>query len=172
MKRIAITFASALFALALFGCASAPTLPYPPLEGTWMYDFAASFDDSGQLEQVPEEWMTALKQDPDPTRDELMVLRDPPQFILVERKGRQLIIKGGGRFERVYFLDGVAQQGMQVTITPTSIVAVHSQPEMTQTESWELSRDLSTLTIRVQAESPKLPKPLDMRRVYRSSRTF
>ena len=116
--------------------------------------------------------MTALKQDPDPTRDELMVLRDPPQFILVERRGRQLIIKGGGRFERVYFLDGVPQEGMQVTLTPTSIVAVHSQPEMTQTESWELSRDLSTLTIRIQAESPKLPKPLDMRRVYRSSRTF
>lgn len=138
-----------------------------------MYDYASSFTETGELPEIPQEWLSELKQDSDPMRDRLLVLRNPPEILSIERMGPRLIINGGGRFERTYFVDGrAAAPGSEITLTPQSIVAVHREPELTLTETWMVSGDRSTLVVAVRAETPKLPKPLDIKRIYRSSRSF
>ncbi len=162
-----------IFAIAVSACATGPKLVYPPMEGNWMYDYAASVDQNGELPQIPQAWQSELKRDEDQTRDRLMVLMNPPELLAIERSGKRLVIQGGGRFERVYFIDGTpASPGVSVSISARSIVAVRTEPEMTLSETWELTADRSTLSVSIRAESPKLPKPLEIRRVYRSSRTF
>jgi hypothetical protein len=171
--KIAILLAS-LLALLVAGCASSPPpVVYPPIEGSWMYDYASSFSETGELPDIPQEWLSELKQDSNPMRDRLLVLRNPPEILSIERIGPRLIINGGGRFERTYFVDGrAAAPGSEITFTPQSIVAVHHEPELTLTETWTVSVDRSTLVVAVRAETPKLPKPLDVKRIYRSSRSF
>lgn len=161
-------------ALALTGCASStPPAVYPPIEGSWMYDYASSFTETGELPDIPQEWLSELKQTDDPMRDRLLVLRNPPEILAIERVGPRLIINGGGRFERTYFVDGrQAAPGSEITFSPQSIVAVHREPELTLTETWAVSVDRSMLVIAIRAETPKLPKPLEVKRIYRSSRSF
>lgn len=138
-----------------------------------MYDYAASLDETGDLPQVPQEWLSELKRDEDKTRDRLLVLMNPPELLAIEKVGKRLIIQGGGRFERVYLLDGTPPTPTSVvTFSEQSIVAVHTEPEMTLTETWEVSPNLSTLVVSIKVETSKLPKPLEVRRIYRSSRTF
>jgi hypothetical protein len=162
-----------IVAIVFFACATGPKPVYPPMEGNWMYDYGASVDQNGELPQIPQEWQSELKRDEDETRDRLMVLMNPPELLAIERAGKRLVIQGGGRFERVYFIDGTSPSpGVAVSISARSIVAVHTEPEMTMSETWEVSADRSTLSLAIRAESRKLPKPLELRRIYRSSRSF
>ena len=162
-----------LAAIALSACATGPKPVYPPILGTWMYDYAASLDETGDLPQVPQEWLSELKPDEDKTRDRLLVLMNPPELIAIETMGKRLYIHGGGRFERVYFLDGTPSSPTSVvTFSEQSIVAVHTEPEMTLTETWEVSPNRSTLVVSIRVETSKLPTPLEVRRIYRSSSSF
>lgn len=173
MKQLLHAALFALFAIAISGCASAPKLVYPPIEGNWMYDYAASVEQTGELPQVPQEWLSQLKRDVDKTRDRLLVLMNPPEILFIERIGKTLVIQGGGRFERRYALRETSPTpGSTIAISGTSIVAVHTEPELTLTESWEVSSDRSTLIVAIHADTPKLPKPLDVRRIYRSPSSF
>jgi len=173
MKRISRLALFALLAIAISACASGPKPVYPPIEGNWLYDYAASLDETGELPQLPQEWLSELKPDVDETRDRLLVLMNPSEILAIEAAGKRLIIKGGGRFERVYVLDGTSPSpNVKVTLSEKSIVAVHTEPELTLTETWEVSPDGSTLVVAIRAETPKLPKPIEIRRIYRSSRTF
>lgn len=138
-----------------------------------MYDYAASLDETGELPQMPQEWLSELKRDEDKTRDRLLVLMNPPELLAIETMGNRLYIQGGGRFERVYFLDGTPPSpNSVVTFSEQSIVAVHTEPEMTLTETWEVSPNRSTLVVSIRVETSKLPKPLVVRRIYRSSGSF
>lgn len=162
-----------LVAIAVSACATGPKPVYPPLTGTWMYDYAASLDETGEVPQMPQEWLSELKRDEDKTRDRLLVLMNPPELLAIETRGKRLYIQGGGRFERVYFLDGTSSSpNSVVTLSEQSIVAVHTEPEMTLTETWELSSNRSTLVVSIRVDTPKLPKPLVVHRVYRSSGSF
>lgn len=173
MKLTSSLLAASLAVLAFASCASTVEYVYPPLEGSWMYDYAASINDTGEVPTIPQEWLSELKQDNDPTRDRLMVLRNPPEILAIERVGGQLYIRGGGRFERTYKLDGTPPSPVsQVTFTESSIVAIHREPEMTLTETWRVSPERTTLFVAIRVETPKLPKPLDVVRIYRSSKAF
>lgn len=155
------------------GCATGTEYVYPRVEGSWMYDYAASINDTGELPQIPQEWLSELKQDSDPTRDRLLVLRNPPEILAIERIGGILYIRGGGRFERTYKLDGTPPSPVsEVKFTADSIVAVHREPEMTLTEVWRVSPEATTLFVEIRVETPKLQKPLDVVRIYRSSKAF
>jgi hypothetical protein len=173
MKSTRALLVSLFGALAFVSCASSTEYVYPAVEGTWMYDYASSINDTGEVPQIPQEWLSELKQDDDPTRDRLMVLRNPPEILAIERVGGLLYIQGGGRFERTYKLDGTPPSPVsQVTFTADSIIAVHREPEMTLTETWKVSPERTTLFVAIRVETPKLPKPLDVVRIYRSSKAF
>ena len=173
MKRLARPLLVTLFTLALSGCATGPALVYPPIEGNWMYDYMASVDESGEVPQIPQAWLSELKRDEDKLRDRLLVLKDPPEILAIERVGKRLYIHGGGRFERTYFLDGTSSSpSSTITLTASWIEATHTEPELILTELWEVSPDRKTLIVSIKAETPKLPKPLEVRRIYRSSSTF
>ena len=173
MRTRSVLLSLSLALLALAGCATGTEYVYPPIDGSWMYDYAASINDSGELPQIPQEWLSELKQDADPTRDRLLVLRNPPEILSIERIGGILYIRGGGRFERTYKLDGTPPSPVsEVKFTTDSIVAVHREPEMTLTEIWRVSPEKSTLFVEIRVETPKLPKPLDVVRIYRSSKAF
>lgn len=173
MTRLGNATLVATLLLVLSACATGPKPVYPPLTGTWMYDYAASLDETGELPQMPQEWLSELKREEDKTRDRLLVLMNPPELLAIETMGKRLYIQGGGRFERVYFLDGTpSSPNSVVTFTEQSIVAVHTEPEMTLTETWEVSPNRSTLVVSIRVETSKLPKPLVVRRVYRSSGSF
>lgn len=162
-----------LVAIAASACATGPAPVYPPIEGGWIYDYAASINDTGELPQIPQEWLSELKQDADPTRDRLLVLRNPPEILAIERMGNRLYIRGGGRFERTYLLDGTPPSPVsEIKFSADSIIATHREPEMTITEVWKVSPEGTTLLVGIRVETPKLPKPIDVVRIYRSSRAF
>jgi hypothetical protein len=70
-------------------------------------------------------------------------------------------------------LDGTPPSPVsQLTFSAESIIAVHREPEMTITETWAVSTDRSTLVVSIRVETAKLPEPLDVRRIYRSSHVF
>ncbi|MBI2215262.1 MAG: hypothetical protein HYU52_16555 [Acidobacteria bacterium] len=173
MKPTRFLLAALLILLAFVSCASRVDYVYPQVEGSWMYDYAASINDTGEVPSIPQEWLSELKQDADPTRDRLMVLRNPPEILYIERVGGQLHIQGGGRFERTYKLDGSAPSPTStLTLNESSIIAVHREAEMTLTETWRVSPERTTLFVAIRVETPKLKAPLDIVRIYRSSKAF
>ena len=173
MKTTTLLLCCSLALLALVSCATGPKPVYPPIEGNWMYDYAASINDSGEIPELPQEWLSELKQAANTTRDRLLVLKNPPELLAIERIGNRLYINGGGRFERVYFVDGTPPSPVsEIKLTADSIVAIHREPEMTITETWRVSPERSTLVVGIHVETSHLPKPLEVVRIYRSSRAF
>ena len=161
----------------LVACATTQPSPYPPFDGRWLYDYAASVGDDATLPPDFGESISRLDREgrnEDHKQLEMMAMKlRPSEIIRIEYIGSSMLIRGGGGFERNYDLSGMKPTpGVEVKWDMTRLEATMTDDRIQVQESYELSLDRMRLTILIRMDSPLLDEPLEMRRVYTSSKAF
>lgn len=158
-------------------CATAPQNPYPPFDGRWLFDYEASVEDDATLPPDFEQLISRL--DREGRTDDHRVLEAiarklrPPEILRIEFQASTMVIRGGGVFERSYELSNLnPTPGVEVKWDMVELEAKLTDENVEVTEHYQLSSDGNRLIIRITMDSPLLENPLEMRRVYMSSRAF
>jgi hypothetical protein len=175
--RPSTTTSVSLLVLLLAACATPTANPYPAFDGRWLYDYASSVDANATLPPDLEHSISRLDREGrtgDHRRLEAVARNlHPPEIMRIEYAGSTMVIRGGGGFSRNYELSNLnPAPGVEVKWDMVSLETKIVDDEIEVTERYELSSDGNSLVITITMNSPLLEKPLEMRRVYMSSRVF
>jgi len=163
---------------ALFlSCATATKSPYPPFDGRWLYDYAASADSGPNL---PPDFGEAISRLDREGRTEehrqleaLAMSLQPPEILRIEFLASVMVIRGGGGFQRDYELSNLnPAPGVVVKWNGKTVEATHNADSIELTETYELSPDKTRLFITLEMNSTLLEEPLAMRWTYMAASAF
>lgn len=164
-------------ALCLTSCATATANPYPPFDGRWLYDYAASVDEAATLPSNFHESISRL--DREGRTDEHRLLESvamnlqPPEILRIEYLGSVMVVRGGNAFKRDFELSNLnPAPGVEVKWDMVKLESKLTDQSIELTERYELSPDRSRLIITITMNTALLDEPLEMRWIYMSSTAF
>lgn len=166
-----------VLSLALVSCATATKSPYPPFDGRWLYDYAASADTGPTL---PPDFGEAISRlDREGRSNEHRQLEAlarslrAPEILQIEYQSSVMSIRGGGSFKRDYELSNLKPTpGVEVNWDMVKLEARLTAETIELTEKYELSPDKRHLFITITMNGALLEKPLSMRWTYLAASAF
>lgn len=170
-------FFSLLIVLFLASCATAPANPYPPFNGRWLYDYAASVETAATLPANFQESISRL--DREGRTDEHKMLESiamnlqPPEILRIEYMASTMVIRGGNAFKRDYDLSNLnPTPGVEVKWDMVKLESKLTDQSIEMSEKYELSPDRNRLIITISMKTASLEKPLEMQWIYMSASAF
>jgi len=175
--RTCLSLLVCALALIAASCATAPANPYPPFDGRWLYDYAASADSGPNL---PPDFGEAISRLDREGRTEehrqlesLAMSLQPPEILRIEYLASVMSIRGGGGYKRDYELSNLnPTPGVVVKWNGKTLEATHTADSIELTEKYELSPDKTRLFITLTMNSALLEQPLAMRWTYMAASAF
>jgi len=166
-----------LCVLLLVSCATTPAIPYPPLQGRWLFDYGASADTGPNLPSGFGEAISRLdregRTEEHKTLEALAMSLQPPEILRIEYLQSVMSVRGGNSFNRDLDLSNLnPAPGVSVSWTPSKVEAKLEQESIQLTERYELSPDRTRMFITISMNAPLLEKPLEMRWTYLAAAAF
>jgi hypothetical protein len=176
MTRLVATLAS-LCILLMASCGTTTPNPYPPFDGRWLYDYAASADQGPKLPADFGEAISRLNREgrtEENRRLEAIAMKlRAPEILRIEYLASTMSIRGGGGFRRDYELSNLnPTPGVEVNWNMVVLEAKLTDESIEMTERYELSPDRRHLHITITMSTPALEEPLRMRWIYLSAAAF
>lgn len=167
----------AVAALCLTSCATTTANPYPPFDGRWLYDYAASVDSAASLPSNFHESISRLDREGRTEEHKLLeavaMSLQPPEILRIEYVGSVMAIRGGNAFRRDYELSNLQPKpGVEVKWDMVKLESKLTDQSIELTERYELSPDRRRLIIDITMNTALLEKPLEMRWIYLSAAAF